>query len=491
MWPRRNLGLRSVRVLTRKGTARRNVTGLAALFLIAGIGPAAAQESIDLSEAIQRALERNRELVRSALATGSSELRVTDARAEFQLRVRPEVTADVFGSDSFVGYGLLTSKKLTQGTELSLTGRVARLTNEFDEPDDMELHRGSVRVEIRQPLLRNFGSLVHREPMVQANSDLQRARRRFELQRTDLVLEVVRTYEEILRLEQRVRADNDSFERMDALYEVTEAKAAHGRTTRVDTLRVSLLRGEALARLETSQERLESTRQDFAELLGQPPDTVFELTQPALLDIDVPGPEEAVRTALANRLDYAQVLQDAEDSGRRLRIARRRFLPDLVLVAGHEWFGEDPSRSRAIQLDDNRWFVGLAAGTDLNLTRDRIAVGQAELNQSAVQQTVEIVELSIARQVQQQLLAYRRAQGELKISERNQELAENRLKVARRFFEMGRGDNFSVTDAEEAFLQSENRWLSSRAEASISGYRLFRALGNLLPAPQDLKPRSR
>jgi outer membrane protein TolC len=337
-------------------------------------------------------------------------------------------------------------------------------------------------------LFRNFGRLAHREPIVQADSDLRRARRRLELQKADLVVQVVGTYEEILRLERQVRSDQASFERMDALHRVTEAKAVLGRTTRIDTLRVELLRGEALVRLENSRERLDSTQRDFAELLGFSPDTVFELAPPDLLEIDIPESEQAVRTALENRLDYAQVLQDAEDAGRRLRINRRRLLPDLTLIGGHERFGEGPNSSDATRLDDSIWFVGISAGTDLNLTRERVAIEQAGLNHSAALQTVDIVALSIARQVQQELLAYRRAQGELKIAERNLELAASRATVAQRFFDMGRGDNFAVTDAEEALQLAENRSFSARAEASTSGYRLFRVLGTLIESPADLKP---
>lgn len=460
------------------------VNGLVALVLLLGTNQSFAQARLDLPGAINYALSQNRQLVRSALSIDSSGLRGADARTEFQPSIRPDLTARVSGGQRSFGYGLRASKKLISGTELSAS---SRLLSNPDAPGGV-LHEGSIRLEIQQPLFRNFGSLIHGEALVQASNALKSAQRRFLLQKADLVVEVVQTYEKILRLKQQVRSDQQSFKRMDALYRVTKEKELLGRTTRIDTLRVGLLRGQALARLEANQERIAATERDFAELLGFSPDTVFELQPTLLLEFELPQPEEAVRIALENRLDYAEVLQDHGDALRGVRIARRRLLPDVKVSAGHEWLGAGPATLDAIRLDENVWFIRITLETDLNLARERIALGQAKITQTSALQTIELVELSIARQVQQHLLAYRRAQAELKIADRNLDLAARRAKLARRLFALGRADNFSVTDAEVAYLQADNRLLSTRTEASISGYRLSRVLGTLVETPEPLRP---
>ncbi len=68
-------------------------------------------------------------------------------------------------------------------------------------------------------------------------------------------------------------------------------------------------------------------------------------------------------------------------------------------------------------------------------------------------------------------------------------LAESRAKLARRLFELCRGENISVTDAEEAYCQAENQLFAARAEGSISGYRMFRVLGTLSEVSEELKPK--
>ena len=53
---------------------------------------------------------------------------------------------------------------------------------------------------------------------------------------------------------------------------------------------------------------------------------------------------------------------------------------------------------------------------------------------------------------------------------------------------MDRGDNFTVSDAEDQLQLAEATVLAARADASIAAYRVLRALGTLLEAPSDLKP---
>ena len=53
---------------------------------------------------------------------------------------------------------------------------------------------------------------------------------------------------------------------------------------------------------------------------------------------------------------------------------------------------------------------------------------------------------------------------------------------------MGKGDSFSVTDAEDALLQAQNQMLQAGSEALLASYRLLRAVGLLIGYPEDLKP---
>lgn len=460
--------------------------GLACASLGLAQSAASAVQSIDLTQAINYALTQNRDLARSAFDVGAARYGINASEAEFRLSVRPEASVTGSAEDRGYSYGLVTSKKLMTGTTLSVSGGVEDLP---DELGGFNLRQGQrVQVAISQPIFRNFGRLMHGEGILQANNDLKTAQRRYELQKNDLVIRVVETYETLLRLRRQVESDSDSFKRMDDLHRVTKAHELIGKTTRVDTLRVALLRGEAASRLEIARERLASTQQDFVELLGFSLGTEFELAPVPVLTFAIPEVDEAVAIALRNRMDYAQVRQDHEDSLRNVRIARRNLLPDVRLTVGHEWWDQNTITSDGFELDENVWFFRVSLGTDLNPATERAELSKAVVGERSSSQLVEIIELSIARLVQQHLLAHRRARQELDIASRNHELAMSRAKLTRRLFELGRENNFSVTDAETALIQSEYRLFLARSESVNSGYRLMRALGTLVESPQYLKP---
>lgn len=198
--------------------------------------------------------------------------------------------------------------------------------------------------------------------------------------------------------------------------------------------------------------------------------------------------DEAVQTALGNRLDYAQAIQDYHAALRGVKLARRRLQPDIDLVAGNQQYGQAAAFRESAELDRNLWTVGLAGQMDLNRRKDRTAVQISEVDVRAARETVGIRALSIAREVQQAVSAYRQARSDLTLAGRNYAAAEARSELARRLFEAGRGDSFSVTDAENAFGQAESVLLSARADVCVAGYNLLRLLGTLTECPADLKP---
>ena len=104
--------------------------------------------------------------------------------------------------------------------------------------------------------------------------------------------------------------------------------------------------------MRNTKERLANEERGFANTLGLPLETAFELERPPLLEIEVPPPEEAVAAALRNRLDYAQALHDYRDTLRGVRIARRSLYPDLRLVTRYDRFGELMYGSHASLRDD-------------------------------------------------------------------------------------------------------------------------------------------
>jgi outer membrane protein TolC len=454
-----------------------------AVILLCSLGLADAQQHLDLSRAIELALTRNPELLRTRIGLESARLREVDAGLDFRPSVLPEFASSRFGSDSASRLGVRATQKFDLGTTVS--GSVGEVHSSLDGGHV----RPSKRFEIQQALFRNFNAEANRFNIYQAASASIAARRRYELEKADLVLRVVQTYENILRLQYQREADREAYRRQDALHRLTEAKELAGKTNSIDTLRVALLRGQAEARLEADGERLVSAQRDLAGHLGLPMDTSFDLRPENALELDLPTAANAVDVALENRLDYVQAIQDYEDARLAARIAGRRTLPDLRLTVSYDDFPTTSTSFGSVPFGKPLWFIGLSVPTEYNLSRERIAVEQARIAEGSAEQALAALKTAIARQVMQQLQAYERSLAELKIAERNLELAERRAKVARAMFELGRGDNFSVTDAEVAFVQAQSQLFAARTEASISAYQFARVVGQIVEVPAELRAR--
>ena len=441
-------------------------------------------EPLVLETAIQTALQHNAQLAYGSLAVDRQRLDVTSTRQEFDTELSPMGSVNNTGGDTDWQYGIQARKKLIWGTEIGLGAEVNRYPSFVDDS-----WRSAVKVDVRQPLFRNFGRLVHEEGMTAAGERLCAEERRWELQKADIIMDVVRSFETIIRLQKQIACDKAILERTDKLRELTRIRERQGRTSHVDTLRIELLYGQAQSRQETHQEELFSATLELSELLGYPPEKSLELAITPLPDLEVPPMEAAIQTSLSNRLDYAQAIDDYRSLQRQVKLAKRRLEPDLYIVAENQQFGQDNNFSDSTDLRQNLWTVGLAGQMDLLQHRDKTAVSSAKLDVEAALENIHIKMRTLAREVQQAVSAYRQVRAEFTIAGRNYEAAQARSELASRLFEMGRGDNFAVSDAENAFVEAESTLLSTRAGICVAGYNLLRIMGTLTEAPQSLKPK--
>ena len=445
--------------------------------------PAAEVPDLSLEDALARALEHNRDLVKGALDVEGSRLAAERARETVQgIQITPQ-GAGGEGSDSghWAG-GLRAETTGPYGTRMAAEALVRQL----EVTGAPGQRRGEIRMEVTQPFFRNFGPLVRNEPLVAANETLLAARRAWERDRSALAVRVAELYEDLIVLHGQIASDEALAARLEKLWALADARERQGKASRPEVLRMDLQRGEAALRLETERSQLAVRFQEFANLLGMPLDACFRLTPPAALELDVPDADRAVAVAFAERPDYAQALQDIETGDRQLRLARRNLLPDLRLSGSQTTFGEGEDWSEAGRLDQDDWFVGLTADMNLNLRGARLDVARAGVEADARRQVAEIVRNRLALEVNAGLAEYNRARAERELALRNRELAARRAELARALFEAGRASADSVSDAEADLSQTELGELEAQRAASVSAYRLLHVLGTLVPVPREL-----
>lgn len=463
---------------------------------VACIPAVKAAQTLTLDEAINTALTNNPALKQFQLTSQSAHLGIDSARTAFQLSAQPlgGVTVDNDGESSGF-YGLRLAKRTGLGGEITVSG----VDNSLLEDS------GSTRytVSFSQALFRNAGALINRENIVRAKQSHLTAQRALELTKARTVVSVADAFEQVVRLERQLTADEQALARAASLLKLTRAKERLGRTTRIDTLRVQLQQGETVSRATNTREQLKSSKRALAELMGWNSAVLPPLEPAPLFTVDYKDLDEATATAFANRLDLAQTQQAHDDALRASRIAKKGLQPNLRLVAQYDHndsdnagfqnafdsgFDQPIATNTNNSINRNTWTVSLVSDTDFNRNREKLEYRQALLQQGRTVEDIRAAHLAIGRDVELALLAYERSHKELSVLQGNLQHAQARLTLARKLFRVGRSDGFSVTDAEQAYFSAQSRWLSGRSEASVNGYRLLEATGTLVESPAHLKP---
>ena len=190
---------------------------------------------LTLSQAIDMALMHNRILRNKRDGLKQSALSIDSAQSEFDFNIKPEITASQDNLGQSVNQlGVVSDKKFRAGAELSL-----RAGNRVSTDGNATV----VSLELSQPLFRNQGFLVNTLPVFTAEQGHTSAQREYQIARQQLVMQVIRSYLEIVRLHRQEQADRDSVERATFSLRTTKAKEQLGVATSIDRLRVEIQLG--------------------------------------------------------------------------------------------------------------------------------------------------------------------------------------------------------------------------------------------------------
>ncbi len=457
------------------------VAGGAVILAVEACAAEGAGPPLTLDEAIALALAHNRALANAQLQLVRRALDVEAARRQFDPTVSPVAQGLGLGADRQWTLGVQIVQPTRIGTRWNASA--AMVNREGAGADER-----TISIGIEQPLFRRFGREVHEAALAEGREQYEAERRHWEQQRADLVLRVVECIESLVRLDAQLDLERGRAARLDSLVRLVRLRERQGRSTLADVLRMEQSVEEARARIVELEERRETRRREFADLLGvaRPPDQALE--PPPRLDAPLPSPEAAVAIALSNRLDLAQAEADAEAARRRGRLAQRRRWPDVALsIALRRTLYDLPAASFG---DDDRtdWFAGLSFDGFPWRATDRIARQQAQVDEVAADEVVAMRRDTIARQVLDALSFCRRAASEAAIAARNRELAEAHLKLARRLYETGRGDAFSLADGETRHAAALQRAVETASTERLAVYALRHTLGTLVEHPAELRP---
>lgn len=308
----------------------------------------------------------------------------------------------------------------------------------------------------------------------------QIARSRHDQQLQEVILEVDRTYWQIVSLQAKKRLAESYIELVRRLDGDVGRLIEAGMATKADGLSIKVKVNEAEVALIQVDNGLALSRMLLCQLCG-----LEMTTEVRLRDEAAELPQTAlttaadVETALENRPELRS-LDMAQRIGKyKVAVARSEFLPNVALTGGY--LTSNPSLTNGFQRKFNGlWNVGVVVKIPILTWGERHHKVQAARREAAVaayrfEEAAEKIEL----QVTQSRRKVREASERYAAAERSRAEADENLRCATLGMQEGVIPVSNVLEAQTAWLSACSEQLSARIDVMLADLYLRRALGTL------------
>ncbi|HJO10793.1 MAG TPA: TolC family protein [Gammaproteobacteria bacterium] len=389
-----------------------------------------------------------------------------------------------------------TSESIDAGT--SLGGRVLlkgggvialNLTNSFTRflTGDISESNGSALIgSFAQPLIRDFGTEIEAEALMQAERDLLYQLRNFTRFRKTFAVRIASDYYSVLLNRETARNNFSGLNSVNLSLEREQAFQVEGLRTLLDVGRLEQSALQADLRWTASITRYKRSLDNFKILIGLDADDNIMLDDDEMELISETGMaspdltlEQAMDLSMQTRLDLYTELDRVQDSARKINVAANALRPALDFSINVSV--PDARNGNLGELDfENAVYT---AGLDLDLPLDnqnerndyRRAMIDYEATARAYLAAVDDVKLDVIdtwRRMNEASKNYDINLTSVEINERRVEEAELRA-------ELGLGDIQDTVDSQNDLTSSQTDLVSSIVEHNIAKLEFWRDIGLL------------
>jgi len=365
---------------------------------------------------------------------------------------------------------------------------------------------------VTQPLLRGFGLSLNRRFINMAKNEQRITSQLFRLQLSTTVYGVIRLYTDLVALSEDVKVKRESVALAEKLFANTKAQVEEGTLAQIEMTRSNALIFSSRQDLINATGLLEEQEAILKNFLTRSGSADAEVQSSTIIPtdlLDIPGTEEVrpiedlMADALARRPDLKQANLQIQNIEIGLKGARNALLPqvDLVGVAQNNGLsgtlnpvapGGDPTfvGGYGSILDQvfTRKYPTYGIGVQVTLpVRNRIAGAdlardELQLRQSQIRQRQL---LNLARlQVEDALIAMRRARASYEAATQARVLQEKSLEAEQARFEVGASTSFFVIQYESLVAQSKSTEVAAKSAYVKARAALQYATGRILDANQ-------
>ena len=443
--------------------------------LRAQLPPQGTAPVLPLAEAVRVALLNNERVLSSRESIDQARLGVNLAESAFGTKITPNVLGSFGQSDvRNQTYGVGASRRFPTGTEVRMDVGAATFRNQLGN-----FYAADTTLLVSQSLLRGFGPTVGRRPLERASHQVEVAQRQHALTEQQLAIEVAAIYYRLIAQRELAVAARTALENAERLLLASEAKLQANLVSQLDVFRARQLVAEASGQLFDIEGSIEDLKDQLRFVMARDADEDFRVAA----EIDArPEPvtsDEAVKLALANRVELRDAQAAVDEADRDIRFARHQLLPQLDVSLAltrretadsfRDAFGVDrfvpvTFFSVSTPLDRTPELAGLHTAV---IERDRRARARDTLRRRVAQEARRAVRL-------QQRLAYRLQSVGVSV-----EFAEREVDLAALRFQRGLSNNLDVVNSQANLLNATGQRLAVLADLAVARLDLRAVLGTL------------
>jgi outer membrane protein TolC len=359
---------------------------------------------------------------------------------------------------------------------------------------DPQTSLGSVlSASISAPLLRGSGRKIAQENLTQAERNALYEIRSFNRFRKTFVVSIATSYYRVLQQRDGVTNAENDYQRAIESKERLEMEAQAGRKNpyEVDQAQQRVLQaGDSLVR---AQEGYEQLLDEFKVKLVLPTDAEIELDQnelKALAELGITQPDytldDAVETALNQRLDLATSRDQVDDMVRKVEVAADGLGAELNLTGGMNVGSTPETDFTRLQFHNGTYTLGLNADLPLDRKSERNAYRKAlitlEQQHRAYENDMDNIKLGVRdayRELQKAAQTYQIQMNSL-------ELAQKRVESSTLLLEAGRLTTRDLLDSQDDLLTAQNQLTAALVGHVVAKLNFFRDIGVLQVRPDGM-----
>jgi outer membrane protein len=376
------------------------------------------------------------------------------------------------------------------GTRFQFSARQAKIRSTFDgDPRDViPFYTAFGGLEVRQPLLKDFGPDANLADLRTARINARVADLNWQKRLSDTAQQVMSTYIDMLFSLADIAVRQDAIAADEKLVMQNERRVELGFMTPFDVQ-------QARAAVSQDREQLLLSKNVFLErqfLLKRLILEDYQLAESqvfvpvAIPDLPIPKTERAVllRTAFENRLDYRAAITEAEIQDIRLKFARNQLWPQLDLVGSFGYnglaFDYATARQKAYHSQAPEWSLGVQFSIPLGNVQSRAQLRAITGFKEQALIKIKQAEQTVSIDVDTVLSRIETLRQRLETARQTRDLNEEAVRIAIRQLEEGKISSFDVIETQRRLYDAKSRELSARAELNKAISQLWLATGTML-----------